>query len=422
MRSEPGRFPQGRFYRLGITFIILTNLGLWLGNAIHEWAVRGLFAVMGVDWARFWGAARAYEHLSPAAAYRLPAIAAFMQPLAVYSHSGIAAVRVGPAPYPPIFLDLFDLFTEPSPPIGFALWTAMNLLLAVLVLRRVAAECAPENPWRLTLLLLSAFPLMMAFYVGQVEVILLVCLMLALREFERGHATRAGFWIGLMILKPQYAVCLVLVLMFKRRWAELIGCVLGAGAILVSSLAVGGIGGLVAYIRLLVTAYPAYAGSLAINPHGMIDWRTVLLTLAPNFPLPLSLTLLAILSLLTVALLPLIWRGEWNPGSPRFDRQMTATLIVTLLVAYHSQPHGAALLLVPGGLMIARGSAPRPVRLLLLGMLAVAPPLGLASALLAGNLTFITLAMIVVLVAVLVLLVRAEIPPSGFRTLRHSRT
>jgi hypothetical protein len=422
---EATRLPQAMrgksLHRLGITVIILANLGLWLGNGIHEWAVRGLFAVMGVDWGRFWGAARAFEHVSPTAAYQLPAIAAFMQPLATYSHSGIEAVRVGPAPYPPIFLALFDLFTEPSPPLGFALWTVMNLALAVLALRSVAAECAPQNRWRVTLLLVSAFPLMMELYVGQVEVILLVCLMLALREFERGHATRGGIWIGLMVLKPQYVVCLLLVLVLKRRRAELIGSAIGAGAILVSSLVVGGIGGFVAYLRLLITDYPAYKGAIAINPHGMIDWRTVLLTLAPGAPHALGLTLLAILSLLTVALLPLIWHGRWEPGNARFDRQMTATLIVTLLVAYHSQPHGAALLLAPAGLMIARGSAPRPVSLLLVGMLAVAPPIGLASALLVGNLTLISLTMIVVLVAVLVLLVRAEIIPDRIGTLMPSR-
>src|SRR5579875_3149389 len=121
--------------------LIALGLGVnalyWLTRVGVEWFIQGLFFRLGVDWSRFWGAARAFVTVSPAAAYSLSAIAQQMHPIAAYygttigfmasSHKiGLAQLQIGPAPYPPIFLAIFWLFTLPPAPVGFLLWTLLN--------------------------------------------------------------------------------------------------------------------------------------------------------------------------------------------------------------------------------------------------------------------------------------------------------
>lgn len=372
---------------------------------VHEWIVRGPFIDLGGDWARFWGAARAFETVTPGAGYQLPQIAAFMQPLARYVNAGAGGVRPGPAPYPPVFLDAFAVLTGLPPLAGFAIWTALNAGLALLVARRLARSFRSRAPWLTTLALAGFFPVMLALFTGQIEIVLLACLMQAVVAFRRREERRAGLWLGLLLLKPQYAALILLVLVAKRRGAALEGIALTASGLLFGSLATGGLAGVLAYLHELMTAYPAYSGSVGIDPRGMIGWRGLTATALPFLAAGPSLALVAGLSALTLAPLVVIWRGPWDPSSPRFARQLAATVAATLLTAYHSQPHGAALLLVPGALVAASAETSRSLRVMLLALAAGGPAVGLVSALAFGTLWLIgpatTLALAAVVAAVL---------------------
>ncbi len=69
--------------------------------------------------------------------------------------------------------------------------------------------------------------------------------------------------------------------------------------------------------------------------------------------------------------LVVVWQGPWDPAGPKFPIQMLATLLVTMLASYHNHIHGAALLVVPGMALWARGGGPSPLPLILrLGLVA----------------------------------------------------
>jgi glycosyl transferase family 87 len=398
--SHPHHLPVRRETWMGL--VILSNLVFWAVCAIHELWVRGLFVDLGGDWASFWGATQAFERISPAAGYHLPAIAAATRPLSVFTHDGARGARIGPAPYPPVFLDFFSLFTALPPVVGYLLWTAISAVVAVLVFKYLASRAGLKSPWMYGLFLASSYPVMMALFVGQVVSILLVCVLLAFVDFEDGREFRGGFWLGLLALKPQYASCLALVILLKRRWAALGGISLGVSVVLAASLIAGGLSGVVSYGRELVTSYPSFAGSIGVDPRGQLSWRSFISMTLPGLGPGWSLALVVALSLLTIIALPVIWRGPWNPQSVDFAMQFLATMAVTLLVAYQSQPHGAALLLIPGILVVIRSRARAFLPVLFCSAIAAAPWIGLISALTLGNLWLVSLAITGLLVAVVI--------------------
>lgn len=403
-RYKPRSALQLSLPRAFFALTLLVNLVYWTAEAVVDLRSTGFFYFLGVDWSRFWGAAHTFVTSGPRAAYRLDTIAQSMQPFAGYyasgSSFGLAAhgLRVGPSPYPPIFLAAFSVFTVPPLPVGFLLWTALNALLAAWVIWRLTADLPARVRWPLFVLLVLSYPLMIELYVGQLVILLLAGVYLAYRDFERERDFRAGLWLGLLVLKPQYLPVLALVLLFKRRWTSLAGVAVSGLAILFSSLAVGGLGGMVGYVRMILLDYPSYTGGMAIDPHSMITWRALVFDLFPELGSTVGLFLTASLSLLSlVALIP-IWRGDWNACVPRFHAQMLATMIVTQLVAYHSHLHGAVLLIVPAMLLVAAGEASREIQWLMAAALLGPPFAGGLSVLLFRDLRLIGVLYIVVMV------------------------
>ncbi len=403
------RSPRGY---LGVAIVI--NAVFWAIRVGVEWSKLGLFYVVGVDWSRFWGAAKAFIHTGPSAGYSLGAISQYMQPLSSYYASTVSdmSLKVGPAPYPPIFLAIFAPFTLPPAPVGFLLWTVANLLLAVPVVRALARHFPPEQRRLITVLLLLSYPLVMALFVGQMVVILFFAFWKGYEALQRGDDLRAGAWLGLLLMKPQYAAVLLLVLLMKSRWRAIAGATATGFGLLISSLLVGGLGGIIAYVRMLLVDYPNYSGGLAISPQEMISWRGLVLSLEPDVGKMTGLVLTGAFSLISLLLLLVIWRGPWNPRVPRFHHQMLATMLVTLLVAYHSQVHGAVLLIVPAALIAAGEVEPSLVKKAIVVSVFAPPFVVSISAVVQGNAGMISLFYLPLMIIALAALSKNDWPSS----------
>src|SRR5438876_10033606 len=201
--------------------------------------------------------------------------------------------------------------------------------------------------------------------------------------FERGDELQAGLLTGVLLLKPQYAVAVVAVLLLKRRWTALAGVGGVALLLVVSSAVLLGTDGL----RVYAESVRAVAGFRAVEPgvypEYMISWRGMLANLLPTVSEAAGLGLTAALTLLTFCALPLIWRGPWEPRSPQFARRFLATLLVAMLTSFHNHVYGAALLLVPGMALVAANIAGKPLQMLLRVGLFVPPLLFLLAVLMA---------------------------------------
>ncbi len=343
---------------------------LWALWAHAVWCVgttRGLFDWLGLDFALYSAGARLLLSGNAAAVYDLASVARETLPYADYYGGGADPLKVGPLPYPaPAFL-LYAPFLAFRPPVGFLLWAVFHFALAVHVVRALTVRL-PGRSWPLTALVLSFFPLVYTLFVGQPVVVLLFAFFRAYRGWEDGHDFRAGLWCGVLLLKVQYPLVLILVLLYKRRWRSLAGFAATGAVIALTSLAAFGVRGVAAHLATIRSMSGFRSGHAIIYPQQMINWRGLLVNVLPaGVPDPVSTVLTLILSALTVATLLVIWRGRWEPTGPDFARRMLATLLVTMLVSFHSHTHGATLLLVPGLALLARdrghGLLPQLLRL-----------------------------------------------------------
>ena len=331
----------------------------WLGAVVLVWRQRGLFDWLGIDYGFFWAAAQAYMHSGPLAMFDLDAIRREIQPLSAWYGPLSEPLKVGPTPYPLLALAFVPL-TWLSPPVGLGLWSAINLAVAFVVVRGLAARFATSARWSLVVVILCFMPLAYTVVVGQPTILLMYAFYRAYLAFERGDDVHAGAWSGVLLLKPQYAVFLLGVLVYRRRWGALAGAAAVGAALLLAMVAMLGVQGMFAYIGSLKYASGFRAVDPIVYPEQMISWRGVLASWLPaTTSESTGVVITALLSAMTAATLLPIWRGPWNPTDNRFPRRMLATLLVTMLASFHNHIHGAALLVVPALVFAATDRGPR---------------------------------------------------------------
>ncbi len=236
---------------------------------------------------------------------------------------------------------------------AYALWSALSLLAVVgavaLPLRgRLRAR-------RITLVLLTFAGVADGILWGQIAGVLVLAISLGLWALSSGRPVAGGALLGLLWLKPQYAVVFALVFLVKGRWRELGGMAATGLGVVILSLFIVGFGGLINYLELLnrIGEFNPPPDSL-VKPYAMINWRALLVDLWPAIPDSVGAPLMMGLGGATVLASLLAWRGDWDPTSPRFARQMLVTVLATLVATPHSHFHGTVLLLAPLAMAISR--------------------------------------------------------------------
>ncbi len=236
---------------------------------------------------------------------------------------------------------------------GYLAWDALSLLAIGLAVFLPLKGRPRAFGWGVMLLTFAGVADNLLW--GQIAGPLLLAVSLGLLALASHRPVLGGALFGILWLKPQYAVVFALVFLVKGRWRELAGMA-GAGlAVVVVSLVIVGPVGILSYLDLLkrIGEFNPPPESL-VKPYAMVNWRAVLVNLWPGIPDSLGAAMMMALAGATVLASLLVWRGEWDPTSPRFPRQMLVVVLATLIATPHSHFHGTVLLLAPLAVALAR--------------------------------------------------------------------
>jgi hypothetical protein len=336
----PARILRTAF--LAFSFISIAVFGAIFALTL---AAGELFHRLGFDWSLFYAQAVALREGAGPRMYDTAEVNRYLQPLMGFYGGPAEALTGWPQPYPPWSAAAMVPFTLLSPPLDFAAWLALSIVAGLFLAYRVR-QFLPRLGWLgAVAAVFAAVPVSWALFMGQPTVLLGVAVSEMFVSFKAKQDLRAGLWLSLLLLKPQYAVLFGIFILWQRRWHALAGAAIGGLVLVGLGILTGGLQSLLRYPAVL-----ADIGDLhneIAGPLLMMNWRAIVLAVRPGIGEQVGLVIVWTLSLLTMLAALLVWRGKWDPDSPEFDLRFGLLSIGALVGSYHSHLHGAALLAVP---------------------------------------------------------------------------
>lgn len=260
-----------------------------------------------------------------------------------------------PTPYLPVFILIFLPLLALGYAPGYVVWMVFNVLLLAFYLYRLSRAVGMNKDRFLLLQLAVCLPVLSNLVLGQVNILMMVCLGEFLLASLKGNDLRGGLWLGGLLLKPQTLILILPGLLIQKKYRPLAGFLACSAGLLGISLLLGGARSLLD-LGLLIVKYTSGLPSNA--PEAMMNWRAFAIHLSGLLPPWLAWGLTALGMLATLVLTLRLWCLPVESTSPRYALLLLATFAGTFALTWHAHNH-MELLLIPLILyLFARGMLP----------------------------------------------------------------
>ncbi|HEX8234368.1 MAG TPA: glycosyltransferase family 87 protein [Abditibacteriaceae bacterium] len=257
-------------------------------------------------------------------------------------------------PYPPF--DVLPMALVAMLPVerAFGVWLVAETVLLAL-LGWLLVNSLGNVAWRTRVLVLAmvltSLPVLLTLLHGQLSFSVALCSLLAWRSFKQEHAATGGMCLALLLIKPQFILVPLLLLVFKRQWRALGAMLGGIGMLSLLGVVIVGPTGMINYVRLLAAA-SKWGDANGVHPQAMHSWRSFLhRALQTDAAADVQLLWLGGAGI-TLLLLAWSFRGEWKPQSAHFDLQWAMLLFAITFCSPHTNAHDLCLLLVACALVV----------------------------------------------------------------------
>ncbi len=246
---------------------------------------------------------------------------------------------------------------------AYLLWSFLNLVFLGAGIVRLSKHALHPWDWRILLAASLIFiPVLLCLLQGQDSLLLLLLVILAFTGLRRGRALAAGCWLGLALFKFQLVLPVMLVLALTQsgrcRITLAKSFTLVSLALAALSAAISGWSVFKLYPRFMLHL-PAqqFAG---VFPQAMANFRGLLYLVFHRNHSAWTAAAISILSVAALIKTLADWRrtrlaSDQNPANAtrdEFDLAFASTVMFSLLVSYHLNPHDLSLLLLPISLML----------------------------------------------------------------------
>ncbi len=240
--------------------------------------------------------------------------------------------------YPPQTALLFWPLSYPSYLAAFAIWTVFNILFYGLCIWRLS-RLYPEIAIHRTAVILSALafaPFFNAIGHGQVSILALVFITVAMAAYLRDEWFLAGVLLGCLALKPPIFIAFLIVCAAVRAMRVIAGMVLAGVAQLALIILFAGLDSIRAYIEFAIKLPRVNDLVLAVKPYQMHSLRGFWILLGMG---QFSSALWIVSSLVVLAILARYWLRESSP-----DLRFAALIVAAVLVDPHLYIYDAVIL------------------------------------------------------------------------------
>jgi hypothetical protein len=255
--------------------------------------------------------------------------------------------------HPPFELLLFWPLAYLSYPVAYVLWDLLNVALlawSLYLLKPYTARCGTDA--RLLLTISTIYPLISTLREGQDSILLLLAYSVAFLSLKRDNQFAAGCALGAGLFKFQLVLPLLLVFLVRKRWRIVLAALSAGTGLGLLSLALVGRKGIHSYVELLLTV--TQHGRHYVPTIGMPNVRGFVETVFANRVSHQHLSFLV--AVVSVGLLGWTIRQwgnvSWEPRKKTYDLVFSLSLLVSLLVAYHSFMHNLIVLVLPTALLL----------------------------------------------------------------------
>ncbi len=321
----------------GIIIVMIILLGWFIARVYSE---RGLFEYIGIDFrlwystgliAKFHGFNQIYNNVLQAF-YQKP-----LYDMALLSEMSMQFWPL-PLPYFPFFTILMVPLSFVQPIIGFVLWTFINIIGYSLYVYHFCRQNKINIPIYYHVALFLSLPVFLNFFLGQINLVMLIALGETITELRKGHEFKAGFWLSGLLLKPQTLIILLPLLFIQKRFKVLYGMVAGSITIIMISVFLAG-------ETAISGPYSVILNWTTLNHQDIIGdsgttFFSLFLNLVKIFPNYLAIAIPSLLTILTVYLIVRICTSKNKQGNYIDDNIfLLLTYSVTCTITPHSNIH-----------------------------------------------------------------------------------
>lgn len=237
-------------------------------------------------------------------------------------------------------------------PLAHAVWSAANLLLIAILLKRLFCLIRMEHRSLAALMTIGFFPTLTALKMGQDSILTVYLLVETAVSLKRKRYALAGATLALGLYKPQFFLPLAGLLLWRRRWPALYGFAAMSLALGLISFALVGWSGFLGLFSLwlpMIERGHVVWPELMINLRGLIHVGLGLVSFADSGNI---LTL--IVSTFVYGATLAICRGGIDHANETFNLRFSLAIVATALISFHLYSYDGMLLLIPLILMADR--------------------------------------------------------------------
>lgn len=238
---------------------------------------------------------------------------------------------------------------------AFAVWTAINVALLMMIARALARELRAVPAWprrAFVAVFVTSMPVVANVVFGQVDFIIFAALLGGWLLLRDGRPGWAGVALAAIVIKPQFLIGVVPMLLLARQWRALAALCSAGAALLVVPALLTDPGTLAGNVRF-ITQYPGAGDDLRVNAAEMSNWRGLVVSVTGDDSPWLWAPGLAVIAAGALAVAARRWRTVTAQGyalavmlpllaSPHLHTQSLMLLFVAVALALRARYDGAA--------------------------------------------------------------------------------